>query len=238
MSIAENVASVRERIEAAAHAANRDPREIQLMAVSKTVSTERIFEAYDAGIRVFGENRVQEFESKAGGLAGLAEIEWHMIGHLQSNKASRAAELFDAVDSVDSLKLTRRLNLAAQQSGKTLPVLIEINIGDEQVKSGVAPQSKELDEILHAAPELSFLQFRGLMAVPPYDDNPEQSRPYFQRMKVLFEEIRVRNLPNVRVEVLSMGMSHDFEVAIQEGSTCVRIGTSIFGERPAPRSES
>jgi len=202
------------------------------MAVTKTVPSELIREAYDAGIRVFGENRVQEFEAKVQSLRELTSAEWHMIGHLQSNKSAKAAELFAHIDSVDSLKLAQRLNSAASELRKKIPVLIEINIGGETAKSGLAPGSDELEHLLAIAPQLSYLEFRGLMAVPPYHDDPERSRPYFKKMRRLFDQIAARNLPDLRMEVLSIGMSHDFEVAIEEGSTCVRIGTAIFGERP------
>ena len=231
MSISSNIACVREQIAQAAQRARRNPQEITLMAVAKTVSADRIREAYDAGIRVFGENRVQEFASKADALRNLAEAEWHLIGHLQSNKSAKATELFGHVDSLDSIRLAEKLNSAASQFGKKLFILIEINIGSEQAKSGVAPGSTELESLLGIAPELSSLEFRGLMTVPPYNNDPEQSRPYFRRMRALFEQIRSRNLQAIRMDVLSMGMSHDFEVAIEEGSTCVRIGTAIFGER-------
>jgi pyridoxal phosphate enzyme (YggS family) len=237
MSIAENIALVQQRIHAAAQRARRNPNGIALMGVTKTVSSDRIGEAYDAGIRSLGENRVQEFDDKRVALRDLSGIEWHMIGHLQTNKAARAAELFDAVDSVDSLRLAHKLNSAALQLNKNLPVLIEINIGGEQAKSGVAPGSAELENLLQLAPQLSALEFRGLMTVPPYRDNPEESRPYFRRMKDLFAEILRRKLPAVKMEVLSMGMSHDFEIAIEEGSTCVRVGTAIFGERNLARSK-
>ncbi|PYV47052.1 MAG: YggS family pyridoxal phosphate-dependent enzyme [Acidobacteria bacterium] len=231
MSIAENVADITKRVDLSAQRSPRNPQEITLMAVAKTVSADRIREAYDAGIRVFGENRVQEFASKADALRNLAEAEWHLIGHLQSNKSAKATELFGHVDSLDSIRLAEKLNSAASQFGKQLSILIEINIGSEQAKSGVAPDSPELESLLGIAPELSSLEFRGLMTVPPYNEDPEQSRPYFRRMRALFEQIRSRNLQAIRMDVLSMGMSHDFEVAIEEGSTCVRIGTAIFGER-------
>jgi hypothetical protein len=231
VSISSNIARVREQIAQAAQRARRNPQEITLMAVAKTVSADRIREAYDAGIRVFGENRVQEFASKADALRNLAEAEWHLIGHLQSNKSAKATELFGHLDSLDSIRLAEKLNSAASQFGKKLSILIEINIGSEQAKSGVAPDSTELESLLGIAPELSSLEFRGLMTVPPYNDDPEQARPYFRRMRALFEQIRSRNLQAIRMDVLSMGMSQDFEVAIEEGSTCVRIGTAIFGER-------
>jgi PLP dependent protein len=225
VSIAENIARVRERIAAAARRAGRDPDQITLMAVSKTVEPARIREAYAAGIRVFGENRVQEFEKKAPELRELAGAEWHLIGHLQSNKANKAAELFGAVDSVDSLKLARKLEEAAEGP---LPVLIEVNIGGEQAKSGVAPESSGFEELLRA--EFKKVQVRGLMTIPPFTEDPEGAREYFRKMK----ELRERVAPGLKV--LSMGMSHDFEVAIEEGSTCVRVGTAIFGERPPLRS--
>ena len=228
MSVAENIAKVREWIAAAARRAGRRPEDVTLMAVSKTVEPARIREAYAAGIRVFGENRVQEFAGKAAALRDLEGARWHLIGHLQSNKAGKAAELFSAVDSVDSAKLARKLDAAAQ---KEVPVLIEINIGGEEVKSGVTPGSKELEELLRAAPDLKHVRIRGLMAIPPFTEDPEGSRSYFRRMREVRDEIAESKLSGVAMEVLSMGMSHDFEVAIEEGSTCVRVGTAIFGER-------
>ncbi len=230
--MAASIARVHEAIASAARRANRNPTEIRLMAVTKTVPPERIREAYDAGIRMFGENRVQEFAAKADGLRDLAGAEWHMIGHLQSNKAGKAVELFAHLDSGDSVRLAQKLNAAASELGKRIFVLIEINIGGEQVKNGVAPGSAELENLLNAAPEFSSLEFCGLMTVPPYNDDPEHSRRYFRKIRELFDQIAKQNLPGVRMDVLSMGMSHDFEVAIEEGSTCVRIGTAIFGARP------
>jgi PLP dependent protein len=231
MSVSENVARIRERIENAARRAGRDPEAITLMAVSKTFPPERICEAYEAGLRVFGENRVQEFASKSGAVRDLTGAQWHLIGHLQSNKASKAAELFHAIDSIDSLKLAERLNVVAEKLEKRLDVLIEINVGSEQAKSGVNPRSNELEALLDAAPNLPHLRIRGLMTIPPYTENPEEARPYFRRLRELWNEISARQLPAISMDSLSMGMSHDFEVAIEEGSTCVRIGTAIFGER-------
>jgi pyridoxal phosphate enzyme (YggS family) len=201
------------------------------MAVSKTHPAERIREAYAAGLRVFGENRVQEFAGKAGALADLAGASWHMIGHLQTNKAGKAAELFAAVDSVDSVKLAEKLDAAARSLGKQLSVLIEVNVGGEAAKSGAAPDSRELKELLLAAPRFEALEFCGLMTVPPFGDNPEEARPYFRKLRALRDAIAGRKLSAVGMDSLSMGMSHDFEVAIEEGSTCVRVGTAIFGER-------
>jgi PLP dependent protein len=231
MSVLENMAAIHERMAAAARRAGRRPEEIALMAVSKTHPPERIREAHAAGLRLFGENRVQEFAGKAAALADLTGAEWHMIGHLQSNKAGKAAELFAAVDSVDSVKLAEKLDAAAHSLNKKLPVLIEINVGGEAAKTGVAPDSRELEELLLATPRLEALEFCGLMTVPPFTDDPEHARPYFHKLRKLRDAIAARKLPALRTDVLSMGMSHDFEVAIEEGSTCIRVGTAIFGER-------
>ena len=231
MSIAANISSIRERIAAAAQRAGRSPDHIALMAVSKTQPPDQIREAYDAGLRVFGENRVQEFAAKVETLRDLRGAEWHMIGHLQTNKAVKTAELFRAVDSVDLRKLAEKLDAAARALGRRLDVLIEINVGGEAAKSGVAPDSRDLEELLIAAPRLDALVFRGLMTVPPFTDDPEGSRPYFRKLRELRDTIAARRLPNIAMDELSMGMSHDFEVAIAEGSTCVRVGTAIFGER-------
>ncbi len=234
MPISENIVDVRNRIASAARRAGRPPEEIVLMAVTKTHPPRQIREAYNAGLRLFGENRVQEFAGKAQALTDLVEADWHMIGHLQTNKAGKAAELFTAVDSVDSVKLAEKLDAAARNMGHKLGVLIEINVGGESAKSGVAPDSHELEELLRAAPRLEALEFRGLMTVPPFTDNPEEARPYFRKLRDLRDSISKRKLPTIGMNALSMGMSHDFEVAIEEGSTCVRVGTAIFGERSKP----
>jgi PLP dependent protein len=231
MSVAANIASIQERITAAARHAARNPGDITLMAVTKTQPPERIREAYDAGQHLFGENRVQDFASKAAALADLLSAEWHMIGHLQTNKAAKTVELFHTVDSVDSLKLAEKLDAAARKLDRKLDVLIEINVGGEAAKSGVAPDSPALEELLLAAPLLEALVFRGLMTVPPFTDDPQGARPYFRKLRELRDAITARNLGAIAMDRLSMGMSHDFEVAIEEGSTCVRIGTAIFGER-------
>jgi PLP dependent protein len=231
MSVADNIAQVRERMDAAARRAGRNPEEISLMAVTKTVPPERIREAYNADIRLFGENRVRDFADKAELLRDLADAEWHMIGHLQTNKTAKAAEFFAAVDSVDSLRLAHKLNESAQLFGKKMAVLIEVNVGGEAAKSGVAPGSQELEDLLQAAPRLERLDIRGLMTIPPFTEDPQQARPYFKKLRDLQNQIAARKLPAVRMDVLSMGMSHDFEVAIEEGATRVRVGTAIFGER-------
>ncbi len=244
MSIAENIAHIRERIAASAARAGRSPSEIALMAVSKTMPADRIRETFEAGQRLFGENRVQEFQAKHAELSAasptvasaavcnvfdIEHSEFHLIGHLQSNKAAKAVELFYAVDSVDSLRLAERLDAAAAKLGKRLRVLVEVNVGGEQEKSGIAPESPELLEILRSGPRLCNLEFRGLMTIPPFTEDPEGTRPYFRRLRELRE--RLSSEIGIPLPQLSMGMSHDFEIAVEEGSTCVRVGTAIFGER-------
>lgn len=234
MPIAENIARIQERISAAAARVRRNPGSVTLMAVTKTVDPVRIHEGFAAGLRVFGENRVQEYETKRPQLKDVAGAEWHLIGHLQSNKSGKAVELFNAIDSVDSLRLAERLDRAAAALDRVLPVLIEINLGGEESKSGIPLDSPELDSLLHGVEKLEHLQVGGLMAVPPFTPNPEGARPYFRLLRDLRDTIAERRLPRVAMDTISMGMSHDFEVAIEEGSTCVRVGTAIFGERPKP----
>jgi len=234
MSVAENIARIQEQIQSVAKRAGRSASEVTLMAVSKTFAPQSIREAYAAGMRVFGENRVQEFAGKAETLHDLADAGWHMIGHLQTNKAAKAAELFHAVDSVDSLRLARKLDEAAAQIGKKLPILIELNVGGEAAKTGMDPGSSELEQLLSTASHLEHLAIRGLMTVPPFTDDPQQARPFFRKLREFRDQIAKRRLAAVSMDVLSMGMSHDFEVAIEEGSTCVRVGTGIFGARSKP----
>ncbi len=232
MGVADNLAHVRQRIAEAARRAGRRPEDVALMAVTKTFPPEIIREAYAAGQRLFGENRVQEFAEKAASLANLPDIEFHLIGHLQSNKAAKAAQIFAGIDSVDSLHLAEKLNVAAKNNAKRLPVLIEINVAGEAAKSGVSPDSPALEALLTAAPRLEHIEFRGLMSIPPFTEDPQAGRPYFRRLRELRDRIASRKLPAVGMDVLSMGMSHDFEIAIEEGSTCVRVGTAVFGPRP------
>jgi PLP dependent protein len=224
--IAANLARVRERISLAAERAGRRADEITLVAVSKTLPAEVIRAAYDAKQHEFGENRVQEFEAKRAQLANLDAI-WHFIGHLQTNKARRAVELFDRVDSVDSLPLARKLDAAAGEFGKWLPVLIEVHLGEEATKMGVGESN--LAQLAESLSSLAHLSLRGLMTVPPYFEDAERVRPYFQRLRELRDDLSRRlgrPLP-----ALSIGMSHDFEVAIEEGATEVRLGTALFGAR-------
>jgi|SRR5580704_12037905 pyridoxal phosphate enzyme (YggS family) len=231
MPIVDNIQRVRQEIEGAARRAGRLPDSVTLMAVSKTFPAESIQEAYAAGARVFGENRVQEFASKFLEVADLADACFHLIGHLQSNKAAKAAEFFHAIDSIDSLKLAQRLNAAAMGLGKKLAVLVEVNVGGEAAKSGVASDSPELGTILEGAPNLANLEIRGLMTVPPFTADPGDARPYFRQLRDLRDRLAAQNHPGVHLTELSMGMSHDFQIAIEEGSTCVRVGTAIFGSR-------
>ncbi len=194
MTIASDLSALHERIARAAARAGRNAEDVALMAVSKTQPADKIIEAYEAGQRLFGENRVQEFSEKVGGLAHLSDARFHMIGHLQSNKAAKAAEVFASIDSLDSAKLAERLNAAAKNLGKTLDVLIEINVGGEEAKSGIAPDSPELEGILAGAPAWTNLRIRGLMTVPPFTDDPEGARPYFRQLRELRDQLAARNL--------------------------------------------
>lgn len=231
-AITENIARVRERIERAAGRAGRLGNEITLVAVSKTFPAEAIRAAYGAGLRHFGENRVQEFEAKRAALVGL-DAAWHMIGHVQGNKARRVAEIFSCVDSMDRFSIAEKLDTATAEaaSGGRLPVLIEVKLGGQETKSGV--QETELFPLAQdVVQRCSGLELRGLMAIPPYVEDSEQARAYFQRLRKLRDELRRRT--GLKLPALSMGMSHDFEVAIEEGATEIRIGTAIFGARRQP----
>ena len=222
--------NIRERIAAACQRAGRDVTEVKLVAVSKTVSAEIVREAVAAGVTVLGENRVQEAEGKMTQLADLrSQVEWHLIGHLQSNKARKAASLFDVVQSVDSEDLAVRLNRVADELGKRLPVFIEVNLAGETSKAG-AP-TKESFALIAQVSKLPALELRGLMTVPPYLDDPEDVRPFFRQLRLLRDEAVQNGIADRSFTQLSMGMSHDFEVAIEEGATLVRIGTALFGAR-------
>lgn len=224
--IAANLGRVHERIAKAAKRAGRSPDEITLVAVSKTFPAEAIRAAYKAGARHFGENRVQEWESKQPVLRDLDAI-WHLIGHLQSNKARRAAYLFRRIDSVDDLALAKKLDAAAAAEGKNLPVLIEVNLGDESTKSGVIEAG--LSALAESVAPFAHLDLVGLMTIPPFTDDAEHARLHFRKLRELRDDLS-RRLGR-KFPVLSMGMSHDFEVAIEQGSTEVRVGTAIFGQR-------
>ncbi len=208
---------MRVRIGRAAEGVGRDPASILLLAVTKVFPASVIRAAYDLGLREFGENYVQEFESKAPELAGLAGARFHLIGHLQSNKSKKAAELFQVIQTVDSPRLARRLN----ETAAPLDVMLEVKLSGEEAKSGAAPD--ELPSLIDAVRACPNLRLTGLMTMPPWSDDAEASRPYFRRLRELAE---LHALP-----LLSMGMSHDLEVAIEEGATCVRVGTALFGKR-------
>jgi hypothetical protein len=231
MSIAENLAHLHEQITEACRRSSRPESDVALMAVSKVHPVEAILEAYAAGQRLFGENRVQEFQEKSPHLKELSGAKFHLIGPLQSNKTAKAAELFDAVDAVDSLKIAQRLNTTAAALGKKLPVLIEVKLSHEESKHGLSPE--ELPSLLDAMNDLEAIETVGLMTVPPWSEDAEPARPYFRELRRLRDESMV-SFP--RVTQLSMGMSNDFTVAIEEGSTCVRVGTALFGRR-VPKAE-
>lgn len=226
--IHDNVARVRERIAQACLRAGRRPEDVKLVAVSKTVEPERIRQAYEAGLRDFGENRIQEAEAKRMTLSDLT-VTWHLVGHLQSNKAKLARQLFHWIHSVDSLRLAEKLDRAAVCEGERLPILLEVNLGGEATKSGA--REEEVVALAGQVAQFKTLEICGLMTVPPFLENPEEVRPFFRRLRQLAERISAA-LPDISMRELSMGMSHDYEVAIEEGATIVRVGTAIFGARP------
>ena len=213
-----------QRIQSAAKRTGRDRSQITLVAVTKKFSAARIRDGYQCGLRDFGENYVQEFAGKRPELQDLSEARFHLIGHLQSNKAAVAVQLFDAIETVDSIKLLERLDRALEGAGRRMDALVEMKLSDEASKTGTDP--KNLPELLKAADGCKHIQVAGLMTVPPWSENPEESRPYFRTLAGLAREY---SLPQ-----LSMGMSNDFEAAIEEGSTIVRVGTALFGARPKP----
>jgi len=227
-SVRENLSRIQERIALAAKRAGQRVEEITLIGVSKTHPADAIREAFEAGVRHFGENRVQEWEGKRAGTEGLAAT-WHLIGHLQSNKAARAARLFHSVDSVDDVVLAQRLDRARAEAGITgkLRVLIEVRVAAEETKSGVGIAG--LPALAEEAAELPKLELAGLMCIPPFLENAESVRPYFRRLRELREDLTKRL--GLALPVLSMGMSHDYEVAIEEGATEIRVGAALFGQR-------
>jgi PLP dependent protein len=225
-AIAANISRVRERVVRAAQRAGRRAEDVTIVAVSKTFPAEAIRAAYDAGLRHFGENRVQEWESKRPVVAQL-DATWHLIGHLQSNKSRRAAYLFHRIDSVDDLALAKRLDAAAAAEGKSLPVLIEVRLSEEASKSGIA--EKDLPSLAASIAPFGHLDLQGLMTIPPFFEDPERARPFFRKLRELRDDVSHRI--GRKLPVLSMGMTHDFEVAIEEGATEIRVGTGIFGVR-------
>lgn len=227
MSVAENLKAVMDRIAAAAKRAGRDPASVRLVTVTKTVAPERIREAVAAGAVILGENRVQEAREKIEALGAIAS--WHLIGRLQSNKAKYAVRLFDLIHSVDTIELARELDKHAAKTGKVQDVLVEVSIAGEASKAGMAV--REAPALVREAAKLRNISVKGLMTMPPYSEDPEASRPFFSVLRELSEVIAKENIPGVSMDELSMGMSGDFEVAVEEGATLVRVGTAIFGER-------
>ena len=228
MSLKDNFESVVERIHTAAVQCGRDPDEIQLVAVSKTIPAARVEKAIAAGVQFLGENYVQEARDKFDTLSAHP-VSWHFIGHLQSNKAKYAVRIFNLIHSVDSLKLAKELNKQAAKNGKVQNILVQVNIAEEATKSGASvAQTREL---VSGIGKLENLSLKGLMTMPPYFYEPEKARPFFKALRELRDRIQAENIPNISLKELSMGMTGDFEVAIAEGATLVRIGTAIFGDR-------
>jgi PLP dependent protein len=235
-ALQENLEQLEEKIAAACRAAGRPRSEVELMAVSKTFPAEAIVEAAALGLTLFGENRVQEFSSKALRAADLwtsgvpEQLRFHLIGHLQSNKAARAAELFDGIDSLDSVRLAERLNEAAGKNGKRLPVLLEVKLSPEETKAGLDPESDETSRLLECLPGFAHLDLRGLMTIAPWGAPEDETRACFRSLRAWRDRWAAAH-PRLQLEVLSMGMSGDFELAIAEGATRIRVGTALFGKR-------
>lgn len=234
MSIAENLKEVQRDINEVCKKCGRDPSEVTLIAVSKTKPLEDLKEAYDAGARDFGENKVQELIAKMPNLP--SDIRWHMIGHLQRNKVKYIAGEVELIHSVDSFRLAEEINIQAKRKKIIIPALIEINIGDEESKFGVRPD--EAKELCKEISELDSIHIEGLMTVAPAADDPEKVRRYFRKMHELFLDIKSENIDNIEMKILSMGMTNDYKVAIEEGSTMVRVGTGIFGARDYSRKNN
>ena len=227
VDVAANCREVLKRIGEAAFRSGRNPTEIRLLAASKSQSVDKIKAAIEAGIRLFGENYVQEAEAKQRAVGGA--VEWHMIGHLQRNKARTALDLFDLIQTLDSVELARALDKEGKRKERVVRAFVEVNLASEESKSGVV--RGRVAGMLEEIGELSYIRIEGLMAVPPFRDNTEEVRPYFCALRELRDELRAMKLPNVDLRELSMGMTHDYPVAIEEGATLVRIGTAIFGPR-------
>jgi PLP dependent protein len=229
VDVAANYRKIIDRISEAALRVGRNPREIKLLAAAKSQSVELVQAAIAVGVRLIGENYVQEAEGKRQVISEA--VEWHMIGHLQRNKVKTALSTFNLIQSLDSVALARELDKEGRRSGKKVRTLIEINLGDEQAKSGI--RRGKVAELVERLSEMAHLQVEGLMAVPPFKENPEEIRPYFRSLKELQVELQGRKIPNGSFNELSMGMTHDYPIAIEEGATIVRIGTALFGPRKA-----
>jgi pyridoxal phosphate enzyme (YggS family) len=227
-SIADNLARVRERMVEAAIRSGRTPDSVKLVGVTKTVDLDRIKEAVSAGLQILGENYVQEARGKIRELKD--RVSWHFVGRLQTNKAKYAVKLFDMIQTVDSFRLAQELNRRAQPLGRTVPIIIQVNLASEVSKGGVEPS--ECLSLIRQVSVLENLQIRGLMTMPPFFDQPERARPYFAQLREMSQKIAEAQVAGVEMHELSMGMSGDFEAAIEEGATLIRVGTAIFGERP------
>lgn len=226
--IRDRLAQVQEHIARAAERAGRRPDEITLITVSKTFDSSTVQRAVDAGALDLGENRVQEAAGKVEAVKG-ERLRWHLIGHLQSNKARLAARAFDVIHTIDSRELVERLDRVAGEEGRRLAVLVQVDLADEPTKTGA--DEAQLPGIVETLDAARHLDFKGLMTMPPFFDEPEQTRPYFRRLRAILDELNRSRSAERRLTQLSMGMSHDFEVAIEEGATMVRVGTAIFGKR-------
>ncbi|MCG2821572.1 MAG: YggS family pyridoxal phosphate-dependent enzyme [Candidatus Atribacteria bacterium] len=224
-TIKNNLEIINEKIKKAALKANRNPEEIKLVAVTKTATIEQIKEAINAGVKIIGENKVQEAKEKYQILT--ADTEWHLVGHLQTNKVKYAIEIFDCIQTVDSIKLAKEIDKRSLQFGKTTNVLVEVNVSGEESKYGIKPE--EVEPFLKEISEFSRIRVRGLMTIAPIEEDKEKVRPYFRKLRELSKEIKSKNIKNVKMDYLSMGMTDDFEVAIEEGANMVRIGRGIFG---------
>lgn len=226
MNISDNIKSIKERIEKAAQRSGRNAEDITLIAVSKTQPAEKVIEARDCGLWVFGENKVQELVEK---YPKVQDVRWHLIGHLQRNKVKYIVDKVELIHSLDSLELAGEIDKRAQKAGKVMPVLIQINIGKEDTKSGI--YEEEIENFLQGLTGFKNILVSGIMTIPPKTDNEEETRKYFRRMKEIFEKLKCLDYKNFDIKYLSMGMTDDFEIAIEEGANIVRIGTGIFGQR-------
>ena len=226
-SVKNNLQSVRNRIAAAARRVGRSPDEVTLVGISKVQPIEKVQAAVDAGLMQLGENRVQEAAGKIPHIAG--DVHWRLVGHLQRNKAKKAVELFEMIESIDSERIAQEVSRRCVNLGKNMDILIEVNVGAEDAKAGVAPS--QLTGLARLCASLQGITLKGIMVIPPFDPDPEKSRPYFREARRMFEELRDAKIDGADICHLSMGMSNDFEVAVEEGATIVRVGTAIFGPR-------
>lgn len=239
VDVAANCREVLERISEAAARSGRDPKEIKLLAASKSQSVDKIRAAIESGIRLFGENYVQEAEAKRSAIGGSIDgqsaigesVEWHMIGHLQRNKVKTALDFFDLIQSLDSVELARALDKEGKRRGRAVRAFVEVNLAAEESKNGVAED--QVASLLEEIGRLTYISIEGLMAVPPFREKPAEVRPYFRALRELRDGLKALKIPNIDLRELSMGMTHDYPVAIEEGATLVRIGTAIFGPRGA-----